>query len=222
MPESHAARGARRGRRALVSLGEEIRAARLAAGLTQLDAATAAGMSDSRWSRIEHAQSTSLSIVEAARACAIVGLDLSVRSFAGPDAVRDAAHVRLLRAFQGVLGSSLAVRVEVPVGDRRDQRAWDMAVSDGSGWVAVELETRITDVQALSRRVSLKARDGGIGVVVLVVLDTRSNRDAVYAGRDALRPLFPLDPGAILGGLRAGRLPPAGGLVFLRPSDRVR
>jgi hypothetical protein len=173
-------------------------------------------MSDSQWSRIEHAQAVSLSVIDAARACAVVGLDLSVKAYPGPDPIRDAAHVGLLRAFRGLLGNGLSVRVEVPVGERRDQRAWDAVVSDGTRSAAVELETRLTDIQALMRRVSLKARDSGMERVLLVVLDSRSNRDSVRAGREALKPLFPLGPGAVLGDLRSSRVPAEGGLVFLR------
>lgn len=216
MPESHASRGARRGRRLLTDLGDEIRAARKASGISQAAVATAAGLSSSEVSRIEQGGSPWLDIVIASRICAVVGLDLSVRAFPGPNPGRDAAHVRLIAAFRARLGAGLVVRTEVPIGRERDLRAWDVTTTDLRATAAAEFETRLTDAQSLTRRVMLKCRDSGIAVVILVVSDTASNRDAVASARAYLRPLFPLDSNAILSAARAGRVPNAGGIVFLR------
>ena len=179
MPESHASRGARRGRRLLADLGDEIRAARKASGISQAAVATAAGLSSSEVSRIEQGGSPWLDIVTASRICAVVGLDLSVRSFPGPNPVRDAAHVRLIDAFRARLGAGLVARTEVPIGRERDLRAWDVTTTDSRATAAAEFETRLTDAQALTRRVTLKCRDSGIAIVILVVSDTANNRDAV-------------------------------------------
>jgi transcriptional regulator with XRE-family HTH domain len=78
MPESHAARGTRRGRRLLNDLGAELRAARVAAGLTLAGVGASAGVSAGELSRIERGLAPWLDIVTAARVCAVVGLDLSV------------------------------------------------------------------------------------------------------------------------------------------------
>jgi transcriptional regulator with XRE-family HTH domain len=218
MPESHASRGARRGRRLLADLGDEIRAARRATGVSQAAVATAAGLSSSEVSRIEQGGSPWLDIVTASRICAVVGLDLSVRAYPGPNPVRDAAHVRLIAAFRARLGGGLVVRTEVPIGRERDLRAWDVTTTDRRATAAAEFETRLTDAQALTRRVTLKCRDSGIAIVILVVSDTANNRDAVASARAYLRPLFPLDSNAILRALGAGRVPDAGGIVFVRSS----
>ena len=216
MPESHACRGARRGRRLLADLGAELRAARSAAGLSLATVAQAAGISPTELSRVERGFAPWLDILVASRLCAVVGLDLAVRAFPGGNPLRDAGHVRLISAFSLRLGPGLRVRTEVPIGDGRDQRAWDQTVSDRADTAAVELETRMTDAQALARRVVLKSRDSGIHRVLLVLSDTRANRNAVAGARDLLRPLFPLDTAEVLATLDAGRVPRASGIAFIR------
>jgi hypothetical protein len=105
--------------------------------------------------------------------------------------------------------------LEVPVGDGRDFRAWDAEIR-GQGWRAhVEAETKLTDGQALLRKLTLKVRDGGRGPLILLVADTRANRSALATLRPALRELLPLDARPILAGLREGREPPDSGIVVL-------
>jgi len=113
------------------------------------------------------------------------------------------------------LGPGLAWRSEVPLPDPGDPRAWDATISDGSAVVAIEAETRVTDVQALERRIGRKRRDGDVDRVILLVADTATNRRALAAAREALRPGFPLDGRAILAAVGAGRLPDGGGILVL-------
>jgi hypothetical protein len=173
-------------------------------------------MSSSEVSRIEQGDAPWLDIVSAARICDVVGLDLSVRAFPGPSPVRDAAHLRLISDFRVQLGAGLVVRTEVPIGQSRDLRAWDMTLTDRHETAAAEFETRVTDAQALVRRVTLKCRDSGIDIVILVVAETAHNRDAIAAARGYLRPQFPLDSTAVIKALRAGRVPDSGGVLFVR------
>jgi hypothetical protein len=95
-----------------------------------------------------------------------------------------------------------------------DLRAWDAVAIFPDGTAAIEAETRIRDVQAIDRRIALKRRDAGIGIVLLVVSDTEANRAAVRAARTSLRANFPLDPREVLEVVRAGRIPGASGIVF--------
>ena len=83
--------------------------------------------------------------------------------------------------------------------------------------VAIEAETRITDSQALIRRLELKKRDGGVDRIILVIADRRANRAAIGVIRELLRADYPLDSREILADLNAGRLPRAGGILFLGP-----
>lgn len=198
-----------------MTLGSEIRAAREGAGLSQTAVARAAGMSHAEVSRIERGESPWLNIVEASELCAVLGLDLWLRAYAGGDPLRDAGHVALLRRFLASVAPSLRIRTEVPLPRVGDQRAWDATISDRREAVGVEAETRLRDAQAFERRVALKRRDGGIDRVVIVLADSRSNRSALRAIRSAWRADYPLDTDEIRGALMLGRLPSAGGVVVI-------
>jgi hypothetical protein len=79
----------------------------------------------------------------------------------------------------------------------------------------VEAETRLSDIQALTRRLELKRRDGGILNMIMLVADTRTNRAALLGARSSLADGFPLRHGAILGALRDGVDPGGSGIVIL-------
>ena len=222
MPESHASRGTRRGRRLLAELGEEIRGSRRAAGLSLAEVAAAVGISGAEVSRIERGLAPWLDVLTAARICAVVGLDLSVRAFAGGDPLRDAAHARMFAAFRDLLGPGLRLRAEVPVMNERDGRGWDGVLDDRTAIAAVELESKVTDGQALARRLALKQRDGQVLCLILVILDTRSNRAALRLAGGVLESRFPLSDREVRQALSAGRLPDRSGIVLLRLSRAVR
>jgi hypothetical protein len=88
-------------------------------------------------------------------------------------------------------------------------------ISDGRDRVVVEAETRLTDLQALERRLNLKLRDGGVDVAILLVGETRNNRAAVRAAPDAWRAAFPVGTRAALAALGAGGLPKESAIVVL-------
>lgn len=135
-----------------------------------------------------------------------VGLDPSVRLHPGGDAVRDAAQLGLLHRLRTRLHPALRWRTEVPLPIAGDRRAWD-AVIYGDGWtVGVEAETRLRDVQAVLRRTSLKARDGALDDVILLIAGTRGNRAAVKASPDAFG-AFDASQTAALIALGEGRRP---------------
>jgi hypothetical protein len=144
-----------------------------------------------------------------------VGLDLPLRAFPAGEPIRDRAQLALLDRLRIRLGPGLTWRTEVPIDRHGDQRAWDAAIG-GPGWtVAVDAETRLYDVQALSRRVALKRRDSRTDVVVLLIASTRHNRSALRLARADLAADFPLDGTAVLAALAASRQPPASGIVLL-------
>lgn len=196
-------------------MGQEIRSARLAAGLSQLVAGGAAGMSHAQLGRIERGELRELTVDQLSRACTAVGLRLVVRAYPDGDPVRDAAQLALLERFRACLPPGTRWRTEVPLPIAGDRRAWDGVVTLRGGALGVEAETRLRDIQALERRLGLKLRDGGLDRLVLVVSDTRSNRRVLDLHRDVLRSLLPLDGRDILRALRSGHSPEASGLVLL-------
>ncbi len=221
MPESHAARGTRRGQRSLATLGDELRAARLTAGLSLAAVARAADTSVAEVSRIERATAPWASVVAVSRLAAVVGLDLWVRTYPGPSPLRDAGHAALFAALRASIHPPLTIRAEVPIADDGDMRAWDAVVRGPDGSAGVEIETRLTDAQALLRRISLKARDAGLDRVLLVLADTRANRRAFRAAEQQFKASLPLESQVVLRSLAAGTLPDPSGVVFLSRASRA-
>jgi transcriptional regulator with XRE-family HTH domain len=194
----------------------EIRQARITAGLSRVDVGRAVGVSASQVDRFERGTLRNVRLEQLCRLSVAVGLVPSVRFFPDGDPLRDAGQLRVLGRLSRRLPSTGRLRTEVPLVGRADLRAWD-AVLDGTGCVdGVEIETRLSDLQAVERRLMLKARDDPtIRHVFLVLADTRANRRALETGREALRGNFPLDTRAVLASLSAGRCPGSNGLIVI-------
>lgn len=198
-----------------MELGEEIRIARTTAGLGQRAAASAAGMSHHQFGRIERGEVITLSFEQLCRAGLAVGLRFNGRLYPGGDPARDTPSLRLLERFVSLLPALARVDREAPMPLAGDLRAWDALIHLGGRRAGVEAETRISDVQALERRLALKLRDGGVDLLVLVVADTRHNREVLSLHREALRALLPLDGPTIRTALRRGQLPRASGIILV-------
>ncbi len=196
---------------------KELRATRLAAGVSQAAVARGAGMSRSQYGRIEVGGLKDPTMGQLCRASHALGLKTVVNRFPSGLAVRDGASQGLLADFEKRLALSIRCTREAGLPIAGDLRAWDarLEVDGKPGCVFIEGETHLGDVQALQRRYALKLRDDGRSkVVILVVRDTRHNRAVLREHREALRADFPLDGAAILRHLRAGELPPASGIVM--------
>jgi transcriptional regulator with XRE-family HTH domain len=207
--------GLRRGERLLREYAEEVRTARLASGLSQRAVASAIGLSKSTVSRIELCDPPIPDLVTAARLARIVGLDLSVRCFPTDGALRDAAHVALIRRFLGNVDQAITRRLEAPVRLPDDLRAWDVLLAVGGLRIGVAAETRIRDLQALLRREQAKARDDSVDVILLVIAATRANRRALREAEPLLTEEFPMDTRAVLRSLRRGEPPSGNGVVLV-------
>lgn len=207
--------GAARGRAIVADLARELRQARLDRGLSQEAVAAAAGLSGARLSRIERGLVATLSIDQASRLLAVVGLELSARAYPAASPTRDAAHAALLGRLRRRLHPALRWRTEVPLPILGDLRAWDAVIEGGGWWVGVEAETRPRDAQALFRRVGLKARDGGTNLVLLALTDSRHNRDFVRSHRDDFAARFPVAGRRALELLAAGATPDGSAVVVL-------
>jgi transcriptional regulator with XRE-family HTH domain len=207
--------GEARARTAVARLAAEARLARVAAGLSQRDVARALVMDRSQYSRIERGLSPHLTLRTASRICAVLGLDLSVRTFPAGDPIRDAAQIALLERLRTRCHGSLSWRTEVPLPIPGDRRAWDATITTSAWSAGIEAETALTDVQALDRRLGLKERDGGMDRVVLLLLDSRRNRATLRGGGDHLRLRFPVDSRTALAAFAVGQDPGGNALILL-------
>lgn len=210
---SAAAEGARLAARLRLEVAQEIRNARLGAGLSQQAAGAAARMSHAQFGRIERAELHDLSIDQASRAAFAVGLRLAVRAFPSGDPVRDRAQLALLERLRVRLPPTASWETEVPLPIQGDRRAWDAVVRVDGRRAGCEAETRLLDLQALERRLALKLRDGAVDVLILLVADTAANRSVLAAHRESLRSLLPLDGRDVWRAFSRGSLPDANALV---------
>jgi transcriptional regulator with XRE-family HTH domain len=196
-------------------IGQEIREARLAAGLSQADVARASTGSQSRISRLERCAGRPPTVVELSVVASVVGLKLVVQSFPVLDRLRDGPQIRLLGAMGARLPRGVPWRTEVPMPGRGDLRALDGLIALPGCRVAVEAWTRLSDAQAQIRAAELKRRDVGAERLVILLADTPHNRAAVEASEPVLRTSFPLRTREIMSALSHGRDPGGDGIAFL-------
>ncbi len=210
-------RGQQRATRILAEFALEFRHARIRAGISQQELGRRLGMSADKVWKIEHERQPSLSITDACAMGALLGLDVAARLYPNGASVRDAGQARRLVRLLGNVGPPLTYRTDVPLprrDDVPDLRAWDAVIFGSGDRTAVELESRLTDMQATTRRHNLKRRDDPIEHFLLVVADTRHNRRVLAEFADLLADLPRLRTATVLKMLRGGQHPPSG-LVLL-------
>lgn len=189
-------------------------------GLSLKVVGRAVGLSESQVSRIERGLVPKVSVSDLARLHAVVGLDLSLKSYPAGQPVRDVAHVELLDDFRRQLHKTVRWAVEVPLPIPGDRRSWDALVTGPSWRYGVEAETAPRDAQSLARRLQLKKRDGEVDGVLLVLRRTEQTRRFLDAVGGLLDERFPIDGVRALELLRAG-VDPGGSAVVVLP-QRVR
>ena len=180
--------------------------------------AASSGISASQVGRIERGTLPGVSVDQLARVGAAVGLDVRVRSYPGPDPLLDAGQIAVLGRLRPRLHPDLGFRAEVPLPITGDQRAWDAMIDALRGiapLLPVEVESRLIDGQAQIRRVMLKLRDSGLEHVLVVIADTRRNRDAVAAAASTILADFSIRQRRAMASLAAGEHPGGSALVLL-------
>jgi len=207
-------RGNEAGRKAFRTIAAEIRQARRAAGLSLKAVGHEVGLSAAEISRIERTQITGVGLIDLYRLCAVVGLDLSARTYPGPRTLNDARHGKVLEKLHAYVHPSLGWATEVPFPNPGDQRAWD-AMIRGRGWrFGVECEMNPIDGQSILRRLHLKRRDGLVDGVILLLPHTRQSRMFRSEFREQLSTEFSVAGAVALRNLRAG-LPPDGSSIVV-------
>jgi transcriptional regulator with XRE-family HTH domain len=205
---------ARAGRRQLAEVADDLREARLAAGLTQASVASRTGLAQAQISRLERGDYPAARVDDLARLAGALGLQLSLRVYPGPGPLRDAAQLALISRLRARLHASWTVRLEVPIPGRGDLRAWDLVVAKGNLRIGVEAVTRLRDIQALLRSVRAKQRDSAVDRVLIVLADTSTNRRALASASQALADT-PWRTRSVLAALESGRDPGCDAFVAL-------
>ena len=148
-----------------------------------------------------------------------VGLDVSVKAYPGR---QTNARCRLMRRKLTEFSAPRGLAASTTGRGRRcrqrdgvpEQRAWDAMIFGTDTDTGVELEMRLYDLQAQTRRIRLKWRDSGAERLLLLVNDTHANRRV-------LRTL----PGILQGSCQAlNRASPSTWLAgsCAAPADRLR
>ena len=201
-------------RSVLGALADELREARISLGLSQRQVAVALGVSRSRVSRVERRRLESWRIDYLARHAAVVGLKPSIKLYPVGGGLRDAAQARWIARFVERVGRAWRVRLDVPMPLPGDLRAVDVLL-EGSCRIAVEVVTRLRDLQAVLRASQLKQRDIGADRLIIVVSGTHANRRALAEARSTLIQAFDLDTQRTLACLARGEDPGRDAIIVL-------
>ena len=196
-------------------LGDLLRTGRHVLGTTQKQVGMAIRVSSSEISRRELGRSYRLTGEKLAVHAAAVGLKLSIKLYPLGGGVRDAAQATYIAAFVARIGRAWKVTLEAPVPLAGDLRAIDVLLVAGIVQIAVEVITRLADLQAQIRAAQLKAQEVGATRLVLVIAATRANRAVLASVRSALVAAFDLDSRRVLSELAAGRDPGRDAIVLL-------
>lgn len=199
----------------MMDIGDQLRTARHILGITLRQVGAAIGVSESEVCRRELGKAPRLNGEKLAIHAAAVGLRVSVRLFPVGGGIRDAAQARYIARFVARVGRAWKVLLEAPIPQAGDLRAIDVLLVSAEIRIAVEVITRLADLQAQVRAAQLKARDSGATRLVLVIAATRANRNALAGARATLVPAFDLDTRRVMADLAAGRDPGRDAIVLL-------
>ena len=196
-------------------LGDQLRTRRRILGVTQARLGGKIGVSQGEVSRRELGRSRGLMGESLAVHAAAVGLKVSVKLWPVGGGIRDAAQTRYVAAFVARVGRLWRVVLEAPIQLAGDLRAVDVLLVRGDVRIAVEVVTRLTDLQAQIRSFQLKARDIGATRLIVVVAATHANRRVLAEVRVTLVAGFDLDSRRLLADLAGGRDPGRDGILML-------
>lgn len=194
----------RRWQRTQLDIGNELRTGRHIRNLTLRELAASIGVSSSQICRRELGQTT-LTGEQLAVHAAAIGLRLSVKLWPVGGGIRDAAQARYIAAFVARVGRLWSVTLEAPLPIAGDLRAVDVLLVAGPIRIAVEVITRLADLQAQIRAAQLKAREVGATRLVIVVAGTHANRLTLADARGTLTGAFDLDTRRVMADLASGR-----------------
>jgi transcriptional regulator with XRE-family HTH domain len=201
--------------------GVEVHLARATLGLSQRQIGRRAGVSQSTVERIEGgdpgAQLDTLVAVGAA-----AGLDLVLNAYpAGRVSLHDTGQMGLAEQIRSVASGAWGVRMEVRAGDHGESA--DVVLENPRELQHCEIERRAVTFErqyrlALRKREFLAAQDSRPVRLVIVVEDTRRNREALAPHMELIKSQLPASSREILRSFRTGQPLGKDGLLWLRPA----
>jgi hypothetical protein len=122
--------------------------------------------------------------------------------------LRDKGQLAVGRRFDRLLADAWRVTDETLLPGTGELRAWDKLLrlvgASPRHLVGADIETRIRDIQALTRRTRARERDGHVDAILIVLADTATNRRLAPELRDSLGDGYATSPRAIFKALRRG------------------
>lgn len=212
-------RGRRRGKLLTARAIDELRTARIVAGLTHAEIAHAIGVDRSIVTRLEHRAFEDLGIVRLSEIASVLGYEVSLGLHPIGDPVRDKGQLACGRRFNALLSNRWRVTDETLLPGAGEQRAWDklLRLVDATPryLVGVDIESRVWDVQAIVRRTRARERDGQVDHILIVLADSAHNRRIVDELRSGLEPDYQAGSRALLGSLRRGERLAGSGVLLV-------
>lgn len=193
----------------------DIRIGRITAGMTQRQVGSALRRSHSWVSRLESGRMKMVSVVELARAAAVVGLKLHVATYPAYRRPLDGPQLDLLHRFNQRLHARWRHQLEVPVPIPGDLRAVDEVIRMDGCVIAVEAYTRMADVGRQLRSARQKQRDIGSDRLIILVGASHANRRMLRGAGAILDQDLPIGTRAALRTLSAGEDPGGDCLILL-------
>ncbi len=216
------------------SFGDDFRAIRLRAGVSQAAVARAIGVDRAVICRLE-AGDPGVTPTVRARAGAVLGGTFKFAIYDdGEPLIRDAAHARIVERLLAIRHRRWRATVEAPIpGPGPGRRSSDLRLDDGPDIVLVEVETRIGRLEEIvreqqSKRVAVQeaidratgtASDGAADPrvhILLVLPPSRHHTALVRAHPETIRAAYPVSSAQLRAALEAPRGKwPGDGLLWL-------
>jgi transcriptional regulator with XRE-family HTH domain len=198
---------------------DELRNARLGGGLTQAEVAQLVGVTKAQMSRLEAGQIQKVTVERLSEVASVLGYEVSLGLHPIGDPVRDKGQVAIGRRFDAILSDAWRVTNETLLPGSGEQRAWDkllrLLAASPPYLVGIDIETRVRDIQALTRRTRLRERDGMVDAILIVLSDSANNRRLVDELRKSLGPAYSTSPRRTLAALRSGQRLVGSGVVLI-------
>jgi transcriptional regulator with XRE-family HTH domain len=206
------------------AFGRELRIARMTVGLTQLEMAKLAGISQQQASLVERGIGD-VSLVSRCRLAAACGHELGWRLYpVATVRLRDSGQLALAQVITAAAHPSWQARLEVPIAPG-DARAADLVLAGPAEIIHIEIERALVDFQAQLRSAQLKrealaARQPTPMRLVIAVPDMKTTRARLAPFAQLIAHTLPAPSRQIWRSIRTGEPLNSDGILFVRAARR--